>query len=561
MKEKLGSLLEFLSKIGISKMDKLSKEVYINTIIDINARLLGLKTDVNLNNQFELLIPLKVDKRKNNNNLTPDVKQAIIDIFKFKKGEISISYLKNNNNKPYVTLIEGNNELSATSNLLKDIKSDDIDTQIYKVFNKLLLKKGKDFKTTHFDLSNTTINDLNNTFRKDVIDFYLENILTEDKNNPLEFNDILTIKISKYDNFSEFVKSLKFSDSDINYYTERLSKSKMTINNVLDKVYSNADLHKGLNRLNKTIPKLMLLISEYNKGINDVKNVFSTINLDNVSYEINEFEKLLLNVFANLDKPSIGNLVKKSETIRDGDNFEDTVLNNFHTQLARTITLGSTLTLLQDLRAIGYQIPNLSSSGFNSLRELLNHLDRQTEMLEDILSAYPQYNTRLVTFSPYNDFAGHVNSLIRNPGLIPPSFRSTINRIPDILFDRQESALIFSEQYDEMMNEGNSDFDEDDLVFQDDVHEEVHREVARPSINALDEISEEIARGIRERIVTENLRSSSVPPSNLPGYTWISNSASTIYYPPPTDFEVEREVMSEAMQQGPTEDSAGPSGF
>jgi hypothetical protein len=554
MKEKLGSLLEFLSKIGISKMDKLSKEVYINTIIDINARLLGLKTDVNLNNQFELLIPLKVDKRKNNNNLTPDVKQAIIDIFKFKKGEISISYLKNNNNKPYVTLIEGNNELSATSNLLKDIKSDDIDTQIYKVFNKLLLKKGKDFKTTHFDLSNTTINDLNNTFRKDVIDFYLENILTEDKNNPLEFNDILTIKISKYDNFSEFVKSLKFSDSDIKYYTERLSKSKMTINNILDKVYSNADLHKGLNRLNKTIPKLMLLISEYNKGINDVKNVFSTINLDNVSYEINEFEKLLLNVFANLDKPIITNPLKKSETIRDSDDFENTVLNNFHTQLARTITLGSTLTLLQELRAIGYQIPNLSGSGFNNLRELLNHLDRQTEMLEDILSAYPQYNTRLVTFSPYNDFVGHVNSLIRNPGLIPPAFRSSINRLPDVLFDRQESALIFSEQYDEMMDEGNSDFDEDDLVFQDDVHEEV----ARPSINALDELSAQISREIRERIVTGNLRSSTVYSSDLPGYTWSpSNSVGTIYSPPPTDFVEEREVM----QQGPTEDSAGPSGF
>jgi len=129
------------------KIIELAIIIYINTIIDINARLLGLKTDVNLNNQFELLIPLKVDKRKNNNNLTPDVRQAIIDIFKFKKGEISISYLKNNNNKPYVTLIEGNNELSATSNLLKDIKSDDIDTQIYKVFNKLLLKKGKDFKS------------------------------------------------------------------------------------------------------------------------------------------------------------------------------------------------------------------------------------------------------------------------------------------------------------------------------------------------------------------------------------------------------------------------------
>lgn len=552
MKEKLGSLLEFLSKIGISKMDKLSKEVYINTIIDINARLLGLKTDVNLNNQFELLIPLKVDKRKNNNNLTPDVKQAIIDIFKFKKGEISISYLKNNNNKPYVTLIEGNNELSATSNLLKDIKSDDIDTQIYKVFNKLLLKKGKDFKTTHFDLSNTTINDLNNTFRKDVIDFYLENILTEDKNNPLEFNDILTIKISKYDNFSEFIKSLKFSDSDINYYTERLSKSKMNINNVLDKVYSNADLHKGLNRLNKTIPKLMLLISEYNKGINDVKNVFSTINLDNVSYEINEFEKLLLNVFANLDKPSIGNLVKKSETIRDSDNFEDTVLNSFHTQLGRTITLGTTLGLLQELRAIGYQIPNLSNSGFNSLRELLNHLDRQTEGLENILSLYPQYNTRLVTFSPYNDFVNHTNSLIRNPGLIPPPFRSSINRIPDLLFDRQESALIFSEQYDEMMNEGNSDFDEDDLSNFDDTEE-----VASPSINAFNEISEQISREIRERIVTGNLRSSVAHPSDLPGYTWSSNSVGTIYSPPPTDIVEEREVM----QQGPTEDSAGPSGF
>lgn len=557
MKEKLGSLLEFLSKIGISKMDKLSKEVYINTIIDINARLLGLKTDVNLNNQFELLIPLKVDKRKNNNNLTPDVRQAIIDIFKFKKGEISISYLKNNNNKPYVTLIEGNNELSATSNLLKDIKSDDIDTQIYKVFNKLLLKKGKDFKTTHFDLSNTTINDLNNTFRKDVIDFYLENILTEDKNNPLEFNDILTIKISKYDNFSEFVKSLKFSDSDINYYTERLSKSKMNINNILDKVYSNADLHKGLNRLNKTIPKLMLLISEYNKGINDVKNVFSTINLDNVSYEINEFEKLLLNVFANLDKPSIGNLVKKSGAITDTESFEDSVLNSFHTQLARTITLGSTLTLLQDLRAIGYQIPNLSSSGFNSLRELLNHLDRQTEMLEDILSAYPQYNTRLVTFSPYNDFVGHVNSLIRNPGLIPPPFRSSINRIPDVLFDRQESALIFSEQYDEMMNEGNSDFDEDDLVFQDDNHEEV----ASPSINALDEISEQISREIRERLVTGNRPEfTTYSGTTTQPLGWNLNGSGTVYYTPiPTDpdFVEEREVM----QQGPTEDSAGPSGF
>lgn len=552
MKEKLGSLLEFLSKIGISKMDKLSKEVYINTIIDINARLLGLKTDVNLNNQFELLIPLKVDKRKNNNNLTPDVKQAIIDIFKFKKGEISISYLKNNNNKPYVTLIEGNNELSATSNLLKDIKSDNINTQIYKVFNKLLLKKGKDFKTTHFDLSNTTINDLNNTFRKDVLDFYLENILTEDKNNPLEFNDILTIKISKYDNFSEFVKSLKFSDSDINYYTERLSKSKMTINNVLDKVYSNADLHKGLNRLNKTIPKLMLLISEYNKGINDVKNVFSTINLDNVSYEINEFEKLLLNVFANLDKPSIGNLVKKSETIREGDNFEDSVLNSFHAQLGRTITLGSTLALLQELRAIGYQIPNLSNSGFNSLIELLNHLDRQIEGLENILSLYPQYNTRLVTFSPYNDFVNYTNFLIRNPDLIPPPFRSSINRIPDVLFDRQESALIFSEQYDEMMNEGNSDFDEDDSSNFDDIEE-----VASPSINALDELSQEIARGIRERIVSVNLSSSVHTPSDLPGYTWSSNSVGTIYSPPPTDFEVDRE----AMQQGPTEDSAGPSGF
>jgi hypothetical protein len=529
MKEKLGSLLEFLSKIGISKMDKLSKEVYINTIIDINARLLGLKTDVNLNTQFDILIPLKVDKRKNNSNLNSDVRQAILDIFKFKKGEINISYLKNYNSKPYVTLTQGDNELSATSSLLKEIKSDDINTQIYKVFNKLLLKKSKDFKTTHFDLSNTTINDLNITFKKDILNFYLENILTEDKNNPLEFNEILTINISKYDNFTEFLKNLKFSDKDIEYYTERLIKSKININNILDKVYSNSDLHKGLNRLNKTIPKLMLLISEYNKGITDIKNVFNSVNVDSVGYEINEFEKILLDVFGNLNesKIKINHPNRRVDDLEEliinntTDSFENGILSTYYRQLGRTITLLSVLDLLQGLREIGYQIPNLRFSTFDDLRHLLSHLNEQTEGLEQLLSEHPEYNTRLVTFSPYNNFVSYLNSIISHPNLTPPLLLSSQRIIPDLLFSREEALSIFNEQYDEMMDQDDMDDDNDDIPFE-------TEETTRSVDSTFDLIREQINAEIRAREYA-------ISNSGFTFRTGTTTSGSTAYYPSPGD--------------------------
>jgi hypothetical protein len=458
---------------------------------------------------------------------------------------LNISYLKNYNSKPYVTLTQGDNELSATSSLLKEIKSDDINTQIYKVFNKLLLKKSKDFKTTHFDLSNTTINDLNITFKKDILNFYLENILTEDKNNPLEFNEILTINISKYDNFTEFLKNLKFSDKDIEYYTERLIKSKININNILDKVYSNSDLHKGLNRLNKTIPKLMLLISEYNKGITDIKNVFNSVNVDSVGYEINEFEKILLDVFGNLNesKIKINHPNRRIDDLEEliinntTDSFENGILSTYYRQLGRTITLLSVLDLLQGLREIGYQIPNLRFSTFDNLRHLLSHLNEQTEGLEQLLSEHPEYTTRLVTFSPYNNFVSHLNSIIISPNAAPPLLLSSQRIIPDLLFSREEALSIFNEQYDEMMSEDNMDDDNDDIPFE-------TEETTRSVDSAFDLIREQIDAEIRAREYA-------ISNSGFAFRTGTTTSGSTAYYPPPGDEPVMPNI------EGPPGNSAG----